>query len=141
MTLAAMTPTVDLTKTYLYAEGADLVRVNVETLWPRLMSGVPAGPAEERVANGAGWLIGVFRYTDTWTSWEMHPEADEVVHVVKGRIEFVLDEAGHERRVAVAAGATLVVPKGAWHTAIVHEPGEALHVTYGRGTEHRPVAK
>ena len=93
-----MSPTVDLTKTYLYAEGADLVRVNTETLWPRLMSNVPAGPAEERVANGSGWLIGVFQYTETWTSWEMHPEADEVVHVVKGRIEFVLDVDGREQR-------------------------------------------
>ena len=60
-----MSPTIDLTKTYLYAEGADLVRVNTETLWPRLMSNVPAGPAEERVANGSGWLIGVFQYAET----------------------------------------------------------------------------
>jgi mannose-6-phosphate isomerase-like protein (cupin superfamily) len=136
-----MSPTIDLTQTYLYAEGADLVRVNTETLWPRLMSNVAAGPAEERVANGSGWLIGIFRYAETWTSWEMHPEADEVVHVVKGRIELVLEVGGREQRVEVRAGATLVVPRGAWHTAIVHEPGEAPHVTYGKGTEHRPVAR
>jgi quercetin dioxygenase-like cupin family protein len=71
----------------------------------------------------------------------MHPEADEVVHVTRGRIEFVLDTGGREERVEVRAGATLVVPKGAWHTAIVHEAGEALHITFGRGTEHRPVTK
>lgn len=136
-----MNPTIDLSKTYLYAEGADLVRVNAETLWPRLMSDVPAGAAEERVANGAGWLIGLFHYTETWTTWEMHPEADEVVHVVTGHIEFVLDAAGHEQRIEVRAGTTLVVPKGAWHRAIVHERGEAVHVTYGKGTEHRPVAR
>jgi uncharacterized cupin superfamily protein len=140
-TLARMTPTIDLSKTYLYAEGAHLIRVTAETLWPRLMNNVPAGPAEERVASGSGWLIGVFRYTETWSTWEMHPEADEVVHLVKGRIEFVLDVAGREQRIEVLAGTTLVVPKGTWHTAIVHERGEALHVTYGKGTEHRPVTK
>jgi quercetin dioxygenase-like cupin family protein len=71
----------------------------------------------------------------------MHPEADEVVHVVKGHIEFVLDVDGRQQRVEVRAGATLVVPRGAWHTAIVHEQGEALHVTYGKGTQHRPVVR
>jgi mannose-6-phosphate isomerase-like protein (cupin superfamily) len=137
--LGRMEPVVDLTKTYLYAEGADLVPVTAETLWKRLMSDVPAGPAEERVARGSGWLIGVFRYGETWSTWEMHPEADEVVHILAGAITFVLDEAGRERRVEVRAGTTLVVPRGAWHRAIVHEPGEALHVTFGKGTEHRPA--
>ena len=29
-------------------------------------------------------------------------------------------------------------PPGVWHTADVHEPGEALFITPGRGTEHEP---
>lgn len=139
--LAAVTPTLDLHETYLYADGTDLVRVTAEALWPRLISGVPAGAAEERVATGNGWLIGIFDYTETWPTWEMHPEGDEVVHLVRGRVEFVLEVEGREQRVEVRAGTTLVVPKGAWHTAIVHEQGEAVHVTCGRGTDHRPVTK
>ena len=32
----------------------------------------------------------------------------------------------------------LINPRGVWHTADVHEPGEGLFVTPGLGTEHRP---
>ena len=28
---------------------------------------------------------------------------------------------------------------GVWHRAIVHEPGDALFVTAGLGTEHKPL--
>jgi hypothetical protein len=34
--------------------------------------------------------------------------------------------------------ATVVVPRGTWHTAKVLEPSEALHITWGEGTQHRP---
>jgi hypothetical protein len=60
------------------------------------------------------------------------------VHVFKGRFEFV-NVGATSSASFVAAGETLVVPKGAWHTAVVHEAGEALHVTHGNGTVHRPA--
>ena len=40
--------------------------------------------------------------------------------------------------VTLRAGTTCIVPKGVWHTATVHEPSEALHITRGAGTRHRP---
>ena len=39
---------------------------------------------------------------------------------------------------ALPPGEFAVVPKGIWHTADVIEPGEALFVTAGEGTSHRP---
>ncbi len=133
-----MTPLVDLRSTYLYAEGPELVRVEASSLWPRLIEGKTTTPEAEVVARGAGWLVGVFAYEATWTSWEVHPEGDEIVHVTAGDLELVLEEQGRERRVRAGAGQTIVVPKGAWHRAIVHAPGAAVHVTYGKGTDHRP---
>jgi mannose-6-phosphate isomerase-like protein (cupin superfamily) len=135
-----MSALLDLRSTYLYAEGPDLVRVESSDLWRRLIDGTPTSPEAERVAHGAGWLVGVFVYEATWPSWEMHPEADEVVHVTAGDLELVLDEEGRERRVRAGVGDTIVVPRRAWHRAIVHTPGAAVHVTFGKGTEHRPVA-
>src|SRR6202044_923293 len=129
-----MSPLVDLRSTYLYADGPDLVRVEAASLWRRLIDGTPTSPEAERVAHGAGWLVGVFVYEASWPSWEMHPEADEVVHVSSRDIELVLDEEGGERRVRGAAGATIVVPRGACHRATVHAPGAAVHVTFGKGT-------
>jgi hypothetical protein len=40
--------------------------------------------------------------------------------------------------VPLEAGQAVVNPRGVWHTVDVHEPGQALFVTPGRGTEHRP---
>jgi hypothetical protein len=40
--------------------------------------------------------------------------------------------------VELRAGLAVVNPRGAWHTVDVHEPGLALFITPGRGTEHRP---
>jgi mannose-6-phosphate isomerase-like protein (cupin superfamily) len=129
----------NLRSTYLYAEGASLVRVDSDALWKRLMGGAPAGPEAEQVARGLGWLVGLHHYGESWSLWEMHPEGDEIVHVVAGAFEFVLDTAGSEKSVQVQAGLTLVVPKGVWHRAIVHTPGDAVHITFGKGTQHRPV--
>jgi hypothetical protein len=40
--------------------------------------------------------------------------------------------------VELRPGEAVVNPRNVWHTATVHEPGDALFVTPGRGTEHRP---
>jgi len=130
---------VNLRSTYLYADGPSLLRVDADLLWKRLMGGAPAGPEAEQVAQGSGWLVGLFHYGENWPMWEMHPEADEIVHVVAGDFEFVLDAGGPEQRVAVKTGQTFVVPKGVWHRAIVNTEGDAVHVTFGKGTKHRPV--
>ena len=47
----------------------------------------------------AGRLVGVFRYDADWNSWEMHPDGDEIVVLLSGAVDLVLDEAGGERTV------------------------------------------
>ena len=44
-----------------------------------------------------------------------------------------------ERRVALASGQACLVPRGVWHRVVVREPGRLLFVTYGEGTQHRPL--
>lgn len=76
--------------------------------------------------------------TTSWDSWERHPAGEELVVLVAGRIDLIQRIDGGERRIPVAAGQAVVNPPGVWHTADVHEPGQALFVTPGRGTEHAP---
>jgi mannose-6-phosphate isomerase-like protein (cupin superfamily) len=92
----------------------------------------------ERSDLDAGRLVGVFRYERDWDSWEMHPEGDEIVVLLSGAVELVLDEPGGERVVALRDRNACVVPRGVWHTARVLGPSEALHITRGAGTRHRP---
>jgi len=85
-----------------------------------------------------GRLVGTFHNPADWDVWEMHPAGDEVVCLLSGAVDVVLDEEGGERVVALEAGQTCIVPKGVWHSANVREPGDTLHITRGEGTQHRP---
>jgi mannose-6-phosphate isomerase-like protein (cupin superfamily) len=85
-----------------------------------------------------GRLVGTFHNPADWDVWEMHPAGDEVVCLLSGAVDVVLDEEGGERVVALEAGRTCIVPKGVWHSANVREPGDTLHITRGEGTQHRP---
>jgi mannose-6-phosphate isomerase-like protein (cupin superfamily) len=75
----------------------------------------------------------------TWDSWERHPAGEEVVILLTGRVDMVQDLEDGERVVPLHPGQGMINPAGVWHTARVHEPGTALFITPGRGTEHRPL--
>lgn len=50
--------------------------------------------------------------------WEMHPKADELLHVIDGCAEIEIlpsDVVQAPDRIKVETGAFLVVPKGLWH--------------------------
>lgn len=99
-----------------------------------------AGYQERFAADGAeGRLICVMAQEETWDSWERHPAGDEVVVLLSGRVDLVQDLDGAEHVVELQPGQAVINPAGVWHTARVHEPGVALFVTPGRGTEAKPL--
>ncbi|HVC14622.1 MAG TPA: cupin domain-containing protein [Acidimicrobiales bacterium] len=85
-----------------------------------------------------GRLVMIGDVSSTWTSWERHPAGEEVVVVLSGRVTLVQEVDGEERRAEMSPGQAIVNPVGVWHTCDVHEPGQALYITPGAGTEHRP---
>jgi quercetin dioxygenase-like cupin family protein len=85
-----------------------------------------------------GRLFGVFGQTESWPTWERHPAGEEIVMLLSGRADLIQQIDGQERRVSLQPGQAVVNPVGVWHTADVHEPGEILFVTPGRGTENKP---
>lgn len=86
-----------------------------------------------------GRLVCVVPQTETWDSWERHPAGEEVVYLISGRVDLVQEIDGEEHVVELRPGQALINPPGVWHTARVHEPGTALFITPGRGTEARPL--
>ncbi len=86
-----------------------------------------------------GRLVCVFDFDEDWSSWEVHPEGDEVVFLLSGSVDLVLEEPKGERVVELRGRSACIVPRGVWHTARVHEPSQALHITRGAGTQHRPA--
>ena len=84
-------------------------------------------------------LVGIHPVTRDWPNWEVHPNGAEVLVLLDGRMDLIVDEGGAERRVEMRPGTTFVVPAGVWHTAKVLEPGRLLGMTFGAGTQHRQV--
>jgi mannose-6-phosphate isomerase-like protein (cupin superfamily) len=71
--------------------------------------------------------------------WEMHPAGDEILYLLAGALDVVLDEPGGERTVALRAGQGCLVPQGIWHRVVLGRPSDLLFVTPAHGTRHRPV--
>jgi mannose-6-phosphate isomerase-like protein (cupin superfamily) len=94
---------------------------------------------ESRPDLHGGRLVCLFEFDADWPTWEVHPAGDEIVFLLNGAIDLVLDEPGGERTVELRARAACIVPRGVWHRAIVHAPSSALHITRGAGTRNRPV--
>lgn len=94
---------------------------------------------EAHAADGAeGRLVMINDSRGTWSSWERHPAGDEVVVVLSGRVTIIQELDGGTRPAELGPGQAIINPAGVWHTCDVHEPGRALYITPGEGTEHRP---
>ena len=98
-----------------------------------------AGYAARFASDGdEGRLVTMGPVTASWDSWERHPAGEEVVLLLSGRVDLIQRIEGSERRVPLGPGQAVINPPGVWHTADVHEAGDALFITPGRGTEHEP---
>jgi mannose-6-phosphate isomerase-like protein (cupin superfamily) len=93
----------------------------------------------ERTDLHDGRLMMVCPETRTWDRWERHPNGDEVVMLLTGSLELVFELADGERNLLLEPHEAIVVPRGVRHRGIVHEPGTALFITPGKGTEYRAV--
>lgn len=125
--------TTDLSSHYvlLDASGASATVEGGNAFWSQ--------PPEALDRYGRGWLLSEYTFASDWPQWEMHPEADEVVRLMSGAAELLLEESTGVRAVRMAAGDACVIPKGAWHTVKVLAPCRMLHITMGAGTQHRPA--
>jgi mannose-6-phosphate isomerase-like protein (cupin superfamily) len=86
-----------------------------------------------------GRLVSLFRFEESWDSWEMHPAGDEVVCVVQGHLTLHQElPDGSRQSHDLGPGEYAINPPGTWHTADAEGPVVALFITVGKGTAHRP---
>ena len=91
-------------------------------------------------ADGAeGRLVAMHSFSESWTSWEMHPVGAELVVCTAGAMTLHQEwPDGRTAIVTIRAGEYAINPPGVWHTADLEAPATALFVTAGLGTQHRP---
>ncbi len=85
-------------------------------------------------------LVSSFSFDSDWSSWEMHPAGDEIVYLVSGEVEMILEQSGARDSISLSEpGSYVIVPKGTWHSAKTKVPTNMLFVTPGQGTNHKPL--
>ena len=47
------------------------------------------------------WLVSCFTFNNDWTTWEIHPNGDEIVYLLSGEVEFILEQTGTDRKSVV----------------------------------------
>jgi len=126
--------TFDLINTYVHLkDGADAAPVAVgDDFWATI---------DKRTELQSGRLVTLFHIqsTDEWVHWEMHPAGDEIVCLLSGAIDLILQEGERERILELRSRAAGIIPRGVWHRAIVHTPSDVLFITRGAGTQLRPI--
>jgi PhnB protein len=121
----------DFDHTYLHLDGSKARKIEVtEDFWANI---------DQRYDLHVGRLMLLFSNTEDWKTWEIHPAGDEVVYLLSGSIDVILDGPAGQQVVELRGRSACIVPQNTWHRAIVHQPGDALFVTPGAGTQTRPV--
>ena len=121
----------DLAETYIHLDLPDATELPVTPdFWQTI---------DHRNELSRGYLVMVANMEETGSTWEKHPAGKEIVYLLSGAVDFVLDLPEGEQIVELRGQAGCVVPRDVWHRSIVVEPGDMLFVTPGEGTTHRPL--
>jgi mannose-6-phosphate isomerase-like protein (cupin superfamily) len=124
-------PAFDLISTYIHLEdGGSAVPVEVgDDFWQTI---------DQRSDLREGRLICAFHMTED-SNWEIHPAGDEIVYLLSGAVDFVLEEQDKEQVVELRTRAACIVPRSVWHRLVIRMPSDLLFITPGKGTQTRPV--
>lgn len=100
--------------------------------WPDLIAGKLGDFHNE-------YLVTTSSFDKNWPTWEQHPNGDEIVILLSGAVDFILEApAGNQKLEVRQPGEYAFVPKATWHTANPLQPTTMLFITAGEGTQVRP---
>jgi mannose-6-phosphate isomerase-like protein (cupin superfamily) len=69
---------------------------------------------------------------------EVHPDGDEILYVISGRLR-VIGESDPSQVIDLGPGNACIVRKGEWHSVVMVEPAQLIHITPGPRGDHRPL--
>lgn len=128
-----MTEAFRLDNTVLHLEGPGTI-----STWPQEAS---FWSDKQRPQLTSGHVLSVFSYATMWDFQERHPTGEELVVVLDGSVDVLLDDGHREHAVRVEAGSACVVPVNTWHRVAPNTPSTLLFITpTPTRTDHRPAA-
>jgi len=95
--------------------------------------------ARNSVDGNEGRLVSMYTFTESWDTWEVHPNGDEVVLCIAGAMTLHQEYPdGRTATVELKAGEYAINAPGVWHTADIEGEATGVFITAGAGTEIRP---
>ena len=86
-----------------------------------------------------GMTVGIVTMThDAPHGGEVHPDGDEILFVISGRLR-VVGDSDPNAPIELGPGDACIVGKGEWHRVSALEPTQLVHITPGPNGEHRPL--
>ncbi len=86
-----------------------------------------------------GMTVGIVTMThDAPHGGEVHPDGDEILYVISGKVRVTGDSAP-DAPIELGPGQACIVRKGEWHLVNVLEPTQLIHITPGPNGDHRPL--
>lgn len=82
-------------------------------------------------------LMGIVQIDRGASHWEIHPGGDELLHLLSGTMEVVIESPGKNRSITLVPLSSCIVPGGSWHQTMALEPCRLLFITPGKDTRHR----
>jgi mannose-6-phosphate isomerase-like protein (cupin superfamily) len=83
-------------------------------------------------------LVSCHSFSEDWSNWEIHPNGDEVLMLLSGKVTLVLGQEAKQRGLALAQpGTYVIVPKNTWHTARTDVETKMLFITSGEATVNK----
>mgnify|MGYP001826802880 FL=1 len=97
---------------------------------------------QQHAADGfEGRLVSMHTFSESWDTWEMHPNGSELVLCVAGSVALTQEATdGTVSTVTISAGEAVVNDPRVWHTADLVDGAPnptVVFVTAGVGTEMR----
>ena len=86
-----------------------------------------------------GMTIGLVEvYEDAPHRGEVHPDGDEILDVISGKLH-VVGESDPGAALDLGPGDVCIVRKGEWRLVTMLEPAQLLHITPGPRGDYRPL--
>ncbi|MCB1623442.1 MAG: cupin domain-containing protein [Pseudomonadales bacterium] len=86
-----------------------------------------------------GMTIGFVSVTsDAPHNGEVHPDGDEILYVIAGRLRIV-GESNPSKAIELGPGDACIVRKGEWHKLTMVEPAQLIHITPGPRGDYRSL--
>lgn len=95
--------------------------------------------AEKFDEIGQNWLITEFNFEADWETWEMHPHAEEIVYLLSGEMDLLLEKDSFSQTIELRSNGLVIIPPNTWHTAKILKPSKMLVITLGKDTQIRSV--